>query len=60
MPTDHVNKAIDALRHLGVDNRDDARRLLGMYAGRHEMTAEEITQVLGASPARRTANSHAH
>ncbi|MFG1844610.1 hypothetical protein [Micromonospora carbonacea] len=57
MPTDHATKAINALRHLGVDNRDDACRLLGMYAGRHDMTAEQVAQIPDQFPARRAANS---
>ncbi|MEH1012466.1 hypothetical protein V6U90_04985 [Micromonospora sp. CPCC 206060] len=59
MPTDLVTKTIDALRHLGADNHD-ARRLLGMYAGRHDMTAEEVAQVLDEFPARRPVNRHTH
>jgi len=47
---DHVAKAIEALTHLGVDNRADARRMLGMYAGRHDLSVDNIKQVIQAFP----------
>jgi len=52
--------ASDALRHLGVTNRDDARRLLGSYVRRHEMSADDVAQVLDTFPARRAVTRDAH
>ncbi|MEV0216015.1 hypothetical protein [Micromonospora sp. NPDC050695] len=62
MPPDHTTSATasDALRHLGVTNRDEARRLLDMYARRHEMSAEQTQQVLDEFPARRAVTRDAH
>ncbi|KAB1946491.1 hypothetical protein F8271_06540 [Micromonospora sp. ALFpr18c] len=60
MPTDHTTTTTDALRHLGITNRDDARQLLGSYARRHEMTANDIAQVLDDFPARRAVTRDTH
>ncbi|MFG1881120.1 hypothetical protein [Micromonospora sp. NPDC049102] len=62
MPSDHTTTttASDALRHLGVSNRNDARRLLASYARRHEMSAEEMQQVLDEFPARRAVTRSTH
>lgn len=55
MPTDHGAKVINALHHLNA-NHHQARRLLGMYAGRDEMTAEDVARVLAEFPDRRKVN----
>lgn len=51
--TDPVHIAITALEHLQADNRDEARKLLDMYAGRHELTEEQRRQIIEHFPDRR-------
>ena len=50
---DPVQTVIEALRHLRVDNQDDARKLIASYARRHELTSEQQRQVIDSFPVRR-------